>query len=106
MTEEELDSLYSIHFKGVFFLTQKLLPLINDGGWIVMTLVSRLSCGCQGMDSEKLGKILSDYRGYHGLKLGWTNLPTRSKSTAPLTKAISTLPAVSHSARTIFIKSS
>jgi NAD(P)-dependent dehydrogenase (short-subunit alcohol dehydrogenase family) len=34
-TEEELDSLYEVHFKGVFFLTQKLLPLINDGGRIV-----------------------------------------------------------------------
>lgn len=34
-TEAELDSLYNINFKGVFFLTQKLLPLINDGGRIV-----------------------------------------------------------------------
>ncbi|HEY1998510.1 SDR family NAD(P)-dependent oxidoreductase [Paraburkholderia sp.] len=34
-SEEELDSLYNVHFKGVFFLTQKLLPLINDGGRIV-----------------------------------------------------------------------
>jgi NAD(P)-dependent dehydrogenase (short-subunit alcohol dehydrogenase family) len=34
-TEEELDNIYNIHFKGVFFLTQKLLPLINDGGRIV-----------------------------------------------------------------------
>jgi NAD(P)-dependent dehydrogenase (short-subunit alcohol dehydrogenase family) len=34
-TEEELDSLYNVHFKGVFFLTQKLLPLMNDGGRIV-----------------------------------------------------------------------
>lgn len=34
-TEEELDKLYEVHFKGVFFLTQKLLPLINDGGRIV-----------------------------------------------------------------------
>lgn len=33
--EKELDFLYNIHFKGVFFLTQKLLPLINDGGHIV-----------------------------------------------------------------------
>jgi NAD(P)-dependent dehydrogenase (short-subunit alcohol dehydrogenase family) len=33
-TEEELDQLYNVHFKGVFFLTQKLLPLINDGGRI------------------------------------------------------------------------
>ncbi|WP_425147957.1 SDR family NAD(P)-dependent oxidoreductase [Deinococcus sp.] len=35
-TEEELDGLYNVHFKGVFFLTQKLLALINDGGRIVM----------------------------------------------------------------------
>lgn len=33
--EDELDSIYNVHFKGVFFLTQKLLPLINDGGRIV-----------------------------------------------------------------------
>jgi NAD(P)-dependent dehydrogenase (short-subunit alcohol dehydrogenase family) len=35
-TEEELDGLYRVHFKGVFFLTQALLPLLNDGGRIVM----------------------------------------------------------------------
>ena len=35
-TEEELDSLYNVHFKGVFFLTQKLLPLIEDGGRIIL----------------------------------------------------------------------
>ncbi|BBU32913.1 oxidoreductase (plasmid) [Burkholderia sp. THE68] len=34
-TEAELDALYEVHFKGVFFLTQKLLPLIRDGGRIV-----------------------------------------------------------------------
>jgi NAD(P)-dependent dehydrogenase (short-subunit alcohol dehydrogenase family) len=34
-TEAELDALYNVHFKGVFFLTQKLLPLMNDGGRIV-----------------------------------------------------------------------
>ena len=36
VTEEDLDNLYNVHFKGVFFLTQKLLPLLNDGGRIVM----------------------------------------------------------------------
>jgi NAD(P)-dependent dehydrogenase (short-subunit alcohol dehydrogenase family) len=35
VTEADLDALYNVHFKGVFFLTQKLLPLINDGGRIV-----------------------------------------------------------------------
>jgi NAD(P)-dependent dehydrogenase (short-subunit alcohol dehydrogenase family) len=34
-TEDELDTVYRVHFKGVFFLTQKLLPLLNDGGRIV-----------------------------------------------------------------------
>jgi len=34
-TEAELDALFSVHFKGVFLLSQKLLPLINDGGRIV-----------------------------------------------------------------------
>ena len=40
-TEDELDSLYNVHFKGVFFLTQKLLPLINDGGGIVNVSTGR-----------------------------------------------------------------
>ena len=34
-TEEEFDKLFNVHLKGVFFLTQKLLPLIEDGGRIV-----------------------------------------------------------------------
>ena len=34
-TEEQFDSLVNVHFKGVFFLTQKLLPLMNDGGRIL-----------------------------------------------------------------------
>lgn len=34
-TEDEFDRLMAIHFKGVFFLTQRLLPLIADGGRIL-----------------------------------------------------------------------
>jgi NAD(P)-dependent dehydrogenase (short-subunit alcohol dehydrogenase family) len=34
-TEEQFDQLVNVHFKGVFFLTQKLLPIIADGGRIV-----------------------------------------------------------------------
>jgi NAD(P)-dependent dehydrogenase (short-subunit alcohol dehydrogenase family) len=34
-TEEQLDSIMDIHFKGVFFFTQKALPFINDGGRII-----------------------------------------------------------------------
>lgn len=34
-SEEDFDQLFNIHFKGVYFLTQKALPLINDGGRII-----------------------------------------------------------------------
>ncbi len=34
-TEAELDAQFAVHFKGPFLLTQKLLPLMNDGGRIV-----------------------------------------------------------------------
>jgi NAD(P)-dependent dehydrogenase (short-subunit alcohol dehydrogenase family) len=34
-TEEQFDELMNVHFRGVFFLTQKLLPLIADGGRIL-----------------------------------------------------------------------
>ena len=35
MTEAVFDSLFNVHFKGVYFLTQKALPLMNDNGGIV-----------------------------------------------------------------------
>jgi NAD(P)-dependent dehydrogenase (short-subunit alcohol dehydrogenase family) len=34
-TEEQFDQLLNIHLKGTFFLSQKLLPVINDGGRII-----------------------------------------------------------------------
>lgn len=34
-TETQFDRLVDVHFKGVFFLTQTLLPLLADGGRIV-----------------------------------------------------------------------
>lgn len=34
-TEAQFDGLVDVHFKGVFFLTQALLPLLADGGRIV-----------------------------------------------------------------------
>jgi len=35
VTEAMFDELVNVHFKGVFFLTQKLLPLVADGGHLV-----------------------------------------------------------------------
>ncbi|HLA54617.1 MAG TPA: SDR family oxidoreductase [Flavobacterium sp.] len=34
-TEEDFDTLFNIQFKGVYFLTQKSIPLLADGGRIV-----------------------------------------------------------------------
>ena len=34
-TEEQFDDLMNMHVKGVFFLTQQLLPVITDGGHIL-----------------------------------------------------------------------
>jgi NAD(P)-dependent dehydrogenase (short-subunit alcohol dehydrogenase family) len=34
-TEAQFDEIFNVHVKGVYFLTQKLLPLVNDSGRIV-----------------------------------------------------------------------
>src|SRR5690606_1475266 len=34
-TEADFDTLINIQFKGPFFLTQKILPLLKDGGSII-----------------------------------------------------------------------
>ncbi len=34
-TEEQFDTALNIHYKGVYFLTQKTLPFINNGGRII-----------------------------------------------------------------------
>jgi NAD(P)-dependent dehydrogenase (short-subunit alcohol dehydrogenase family) len=47
-TEEEFDSVCDVHFKGVFFLTQKLLPLMNDGGRIVNVSTARTRIASPG----------------------------------------------------------
>ncbi|NTE89892.1 SDR family NAD(P)-dependent oxidoreductase [Agrobacterium rubi] len=35
VTEEQFDGLFNVHLKGPFFLTQTLVPLMEDGGHIV-----------------------------------------------------------------------
>jgi len=35
VSEDFFDELLNVHFKGVYFLTQKMLPLMNDGGGII-----------------------------------------------------------------------
>ena len=45
---EELDSIYNVHFKGVLFLTQKLLALIVDGGRIINVSTTRTRLSMPG----------------------------------------------------------
>ncbi|MGF6373520.1 NAD(P)-dependent dehydrogenase (short-subunit alcohol dehydrogenase family) [Paraburkholderia sp. RAU6.4a] len=47
MSEVAFDKLVNVHFKGVFFLTQKLLSLLADGGRIV-----NLSTGLTRVSAE------------------------------------------------------
>lgn len=35
VSEEVFDELMNVHYKGVYFLTQKALPVLNDGGGII-----------------------------------------------------------------------
>ena len=36
-TEEEFDKLFNVHLKATFFLSQKLVPLMREGGKIINT---------------------------------------------------------------------
>ncbi|HEY6629840.1 MAG TPA: SDR family oxidoreductase [Rhizobiaceae bacterium] len=58
-TVEQFDALVNVHFKGVFFLTQALLPLIADGGRIVnlSSGLTRISAPGFGAYSAMKGAI-------------------------------------------------
>src|SRR5690606_11827783 len=56
VTDDQLNQVFDIHYKGVFLLTQKALPHINDGGGIV-----NLSSGLARM-------TLPNYAAYASMK--------------------------------------
>jgi NAD(P)-dependent dehydrogenase (short-subunit alcohol dehydrogenase family) len=64
-TEEQFDVMVKVHLKGVLFLTQKLLPLIADGGRIVniSSGLTRFTCpGYAAYAMMKGGiKVLTHY---------------------------------------------
>jgi len=95
VTEEELDSIYNVHFKGVFFLTQKLLPLINDGGRIVNLSTARTRVASPG------GAVYASMKGAvevltrsMALELG----PRRLRSTRSLPALLQRISAAASSA--------
>jgi len=58
ITEEHFDWYYRVLFKGPYFLTQKLLPVLNDGGAIVNT----------GSSSALPNRVTAGYSAYAAAK--------------------------------------
>jgi len=71
VTEEEFDKIFNIHFKGVFFLTQKLIPLIADKGVIVntSTALTRVSSPGSGLYAAAKGAV-EVFTRYLAIELG------------------------------------
>jgi NAD(P)-dependent dehydrogenase (short-subunit alcohol dehydrogenase family) len=75
--EQDLDRLIAVHFKGVFFLTQKLLPLLADGGSIVnissgltrFTSPQRVAYASVKGAVEVLTRYLADELGPRGIRV-------------------------------------
>lgn len=74
-TEAELDAVYGAHLKSAFFLTQRLLPLMNDGGRIVnissgltrFTSPGRVAYACMKSAVETLTRYLATELGPRGI---------------------------------------
>jgi NAD(P)-dependent dehydrogenase (short-subunit alcohol dehydrogenase family) len=77
VTEEEFDRLIDIHFKGVFFLTQRLTDLIADNGGIVnissglarFVFPKRIAYGSVKGAVEVLTRYLAAELGPRGIKV-------------------------------------
>lgn len=54
-TEAQFDALFNVHIKGVYFLTQALLPIMADGGRIINF--------SSGLTSRQLPGLLGLLRG-------------------------------------------
>jgi NAD(P)-dependent dehydrogenase (short-subunit alcohol dehydrogenase family) len=70
-SEEQFDELMGVHFKGAFFLTQKLLPMLNDKGGIVniSTGLTRFAIPGYGAYASMKGAI-ETYTKYLAKELG------------------------------------
>lgn len=76
-TEEQFDSMVNIHLKAPFFLTQKLLPVFNDGSSIVNISSGLARFSFTGYDAyatmkgavETLSKYQAKYLGSRGIRV-------------------------------------
>jgi NAD(P)-dependent dehydrogenase (short-subunit alcohol dehydrogenase family) len=76
-TEEQFDKLLNIHFKGVFFFTQRVLPILNDGGGIInistgltrVSFVGRETYASMKSAVETLTKYLAKELGVRNIRV-------------------------------------
>ncbi|RDC55490.1 SDR family NAD(P)-dependent oxidoreductase [Pedobacter chinensis] len=75
-TEDQFDTLLNIQFKGPFFLTQKALPILNDGGAIINVSTGLARFALPGYAAyaamkgamETLTKYQAKELGYRGIR--------------------------------------
>lgn len=84
-TEEILDAMTNIHFKGPYFLTQKLLPLLNDGSSIVNTSSGLARFSFAGYSAYGAMKAAVDSLSrYQALELGSRKIRVNSVAPGPI----------------------
>ena len=106
-TEAQFDALVDVHFKGVFFLTQALLPLIADGGRIVnlSTGLTRFSApGFAAYAAANIARTDGWTTGWVACLVGWSTflLPFLFVLTPSLLMDGSTPEIVLNLARVLF----
>lgn len=70
-TEEQFDEMLNIHLRGVYFLTQKALPLLNDGGRIINMSSATTRVSYPGVSAYGLMKGAVDvFTRYLAVELG------------------------------------
>lgn len=81
-TEAQFDQIINIHFKGVYFLTQKALPLLNNGGAIINVSSGLARFSSPGSSAYGATKGAVDVLSrYLAVELGSRNI--RANSIAP-----------------------
>ena len=85
-SEESFDRLFLVHFKGVYFLTQKLLPMIADGGAIVCTSTGLARFAIPGYSAYASHEVFTRYlprNSGHGESAPTSSPRARSRPTSP-----------------------
>ena len=88
-TEELFDANMNINFKGAFFTVQKLLPMINEGGSIILnsTILVHSGLGTASAYSASKGAVLSFCKTL-AIELAEKNIRVNSISPGPINTPI------------------